>query len=116
MLRHGQGLRLGTQVKGVRSTVFWTVSIVSGLFIGDGAAGFACVVGDAAKTKLRWCSVAHNGAGIYILVHNQNAIMPPAMPEPLLARENIAARGSPTAGGGGGRETSPPCTRFSGGD
>lgn len=37
----GQGLRLGTQVKGVRSAVFWTVSIVSRLFIRDGAAGFA---------------------------------------------------------------------------
>lgn len=34
----GQGLRLGAQVKGVRSTVFWTVSIVSGLFIRDDAA------------------------------------------------------------------------------
>jgi len=37
----GQGLRLGTQVKGVRSAVFWTVSIVSGLFIRDDAVGFA---------------------------------------------------------------------------
>lgn len=37
----GQGLRLGTQVKGVRSAVFWTVSIVSGLFIRDSAVDFA---------------------------------------------------------------------------
>lgn len=58
------------QVKGVRSTVFWTVSIVSGLFIRDGAARFA-----DAKTELRWCSMPRNGGGIYISVHNQNAIM-----------------------------------------
>lgn len=53
---NGQGLRLGAQVKGVRSTVFWTVSIVSGLFIrGDAALLFSSTT---AKTELRWCFVA----------------------------------------------------------
>lgn len=68
----GQGLRLGTQVKGVRSAVFWTVSIVSGLFIRDGAAGFAFSSPSSreerAKTELRWHVTPYNGAGIYISV------------------------------------------------